>query len=560
MQLSTIRRVPTWSKLTWPIACLASIFLLLGAVLIVHAPAQTQPPVVKLDNNTNAPELDGGTDWFNVGKPLKLKDLRGKIVLLDFWTLCCINCMHIMPDIAKLEKKYKNQLVVIGVHSPKFENEKKSESIRKAILRYELSHPVVNDSEKKIWAAYNANWWPTLVMIDPEGHPYVGMTGEDKQKFAALEQAITTLIAKHRKNKTLDENPIRFDTAKFRDEPDTPLYFPGKVVADATGSRLLIADSTHHRIVVTDLDGKKIAIAGTGHPGNKDGPFDKAQFDDPQGMAVQDDIVYVADRKNNTIRRLDLKAKTVTTIAGTGKQSPWEDHKTGGPALQRALNSPWDLWLDGQMLYITMAGFHQIWTLNLKTKFVTPFAGEGEENIKDGTRFAACFAQPSGLTSDGRNFYVADSEVSAIRRFPMDGSGPVETLVGRDLFAFGDRDGPGRVADPAARKSTEALIQHAIGVAFHNDKLYVADTYNSKIKTIDSAGNVTTFLGGMSPDGKEPMFNEPAGLNFLGDTLYVADTNAHRIRVVNMKTKEVKTLQLKDVPPVELSKEEPKSK
>ncbi|HEV3386151.1 MAG TPA: hypothetical protein VG097_15125, partial [Gemmata sp.] len=346
----------------------------------------------------------------------------------------------------------------------------------------------------------------------------------------------------------------------FRDQPDTPLYFPGKIVADGPGKRLLIADSTHHRIVVTDLDGKKIAIAGTGQPGNKDGAFDKAQFDDPQGMAVQDDTVYVADRKNNTIRKLDLKARTVVTIAGTGRQSPWEDHKTGGPALQRSLNSPWDLWLDGQMLYITMAGFHQIWTLNLKSKYVTPFAGEGEENIRDGPRLTARFAQPSGLCSDGRNFYVADSEVSAIRTFPMDGTGPVVTLVGRDLFYFGDRDGPGQVADPMARMNTEAKIQHAIGVAFHQDKLYVADTYNSKIKTIDAAGNVATFLGGPTNDGKDTMFNEPAGLNFLGDTLYVADTNAHRIRVVNMKTKEIKTLELKDVPPVELPKEEPKSK
>jgi thiol-disulfide isomerase/thioredoxin len=559
MQLSTINPQRTFSRHYRALVLFATVPLLGACVLAVGTPARAQQQVVKLPNTVLAPELEGGTDWFNVGKPLKMKDLRGKIVLLDFWTLCCINCMHIMPELAKLEKKYKNQLVVIGVHSPKFENEKKSESIRKALLRYELSHPVVNDAEKKIWTAYNANWWPTLVLIDPEGYPYVGMTGEDKQKFAILEQEINNLIKKH-KGKTLNETPLRFDTAKFRDEPDTPLYFPGKIVADGPGKRLLIADSTHHRIVVTDLEGKKIAIAGTGQPGNKDGPFEKAQFDDPQGMAVQDDTVYVADRKNNTIRKLDLKARTVVTIAGTGRQSPWEDHKVGGAALQRSLNSPWDLWLDGQMLYITMAGFHQIWTLNLKTKRVDPFAGEGEENIRDGPRPTARFAQPSGLCSDGRNFYVADSEVSAIRTLPMDGTGQVVTLVGRDLFYFGDRDGPGQVADPTARMTTEAKIQHAIGVAFHGDLLYVADTYNSKIKTIDAAHNVSTFLGGTDKDGKEPLFNEPAGLSFLGDTLYVADTNAHRIRVVNIKTKEVKTLELKDVPPVELPKEDPKTK
>ena len=556
--LSTLLHRPSFSGigLSLILSALVALVIALPGPELAYAKQAGQP----------APELTGGVAWFNTGKPLTLKeDLRGKIVLLDFWTLCCINCMHIMPELAKLEKKYKNQLVVIGVHSPKFENEKKSESIRKAISRYELNHPIVNDADKKIWFAYGANWWPSLMLIDPEGKVVTYTTGEDKEKFVSLDKVIAQLVQKHRANKTLNETPLRFDTAKFRDARDTALYFPGKVVADGKGKRLFIADSTHHRIVVTDLDGKKIAIAGTGYPGNKDGAFDKAQFDDPQGMAVDGDTVYVADRKNNTIRKLDLKARTVITIAGTGHQSPWENHTTGGTALQRSLNSPWDLWLDGQTLYITMAGFHQIWTLNLKTKFIAPFAGEGEENIRDGARqgppkskLVAAFAQPSGLTSDGQNFYIADSEVSAVRRLPMDGMGPVTTLVGRGLMEFGDRDGPGQVADLAARKSTEAQIQHPIGVAYYKGNvLLVADTYNSKIKTIDvGTGMVSTFLGGPAKQGEEPLFNEPAGLSVLGDTLYVADTNAHRIRVVNLKTKDVSTLELKDVPPVEAPKDE----
>jgi thiol-disulfide isomerase/thioredoxin len=536
---------------------------LLGSLAIISAALIALPPqsvALAKQKGAPAPELDGGVEWFNTGKPLKIKDLHGKIVLLDFWTLCCINCMHIMPELVKLEKKYKNQLVVIGVHSPKFENEKKSESIRKAILRYELTHPVVNDAERKIWTAYNANWWPSIVLIDPEGKVVEWDNGEDKYKFDKFDQLINGMVVKYRKAKLLDETPLRFDTAKFRDSPDTPLYFPGKIVADGKGKRLMIADSTHHRIVVTDLEGKKIAIAGTGHPGNKDGAFDKAQFDDPQGMAIQDDIVYVADRKNNTVRKLDLKARTVTTIAGTGHQSPWQDRTVGGLALKRALNSPWDLWLDRDILYVAMAGFHQIWALDLKKKYIQPFAGEGEENIKNGLLPVAAFAQPSGLTSDGKALYVADAEVSAVRRVPFDGS-PVTTLVGRGLMIFGDRDGPGQVEDPNARNSREAMIQHAVGVTFHAGKLYVADTYNSKIKTIDlTTGMVSTFLGGPVKAGEDPVFNEPTGLNILGDTLYVADTNAHRIRVVDLNTKEVKTLELKDVPPVEMPKEEAKGK
>jgi thiol-disulfide isomerase/thioredoxin len=491
------------------------------------------PPAVK---TTKAPELEGGIAWLNTGKPLTLKDLRGKVVLLDFWTLCCINCIHVMPDLEKLEKKYANELVVIGVHSAKFENEKNSESIRKAILRYGLRHPVVNDADQKIWNAYECSSWPTFALIDPEGN-YLGQTSGEG-RFEVLDKVIAKVIEDAKKKKTLNEAPIRFDTAKFRDKVDSPLYFPGKVLADEKTDRLFIADSTNHRIVITDLKGNGIAVAGTGEPGRKDGPFATAQFDDPQGMAVRGDTLYVADRKNHCIRELDLKAKTVKTIAGTGEQE--RDRNEGGPALERGLSSPWDLLLDGDRLFIAMAGHHQIWTLDLKEKKIAPFAGSGRENIKDGPLEVANFAQPSGLTTDGKFLYVADPEVSAVRKVPMDGQGQVVTLTGTGLFDFGDEDGIG----------TDAKLQHAIGVQYVDGKVYVADTYNSKIKVIDLKDkSVTTFLGGKKDD-KDRLFNEPAGLSYANGKLYVADTNAHRIRVIDLKTKELTTLPIKGVQPV----------
>lgn len=493
-----------------------------------------------------APELEGGVNWFNTPKPLKLKDLRGKIVIIDFWTLCCINCMHIMPDLAKLEEKYKNELVVIGVHTPKFENETTNEAVRKAIQRYELHHPVVNDAERKIWNTYKAEWWPTIVVIDPTGMVVSGAAGETQVTLKALDATVTGLIQKHRRNKTLDESPIRMDSARSRDDAESPLYFPGKIVADKVGNRLLIADSTHHRIVVTDLDGKMIAIAGSGQPGFKDGSFDQAQFDDPQGMAILDDTIYVADRKNNVVRQVDLQTKTVKTINATARTF----QLTANSKFMAA--TPWDVWIDGkQRLFIAMSGAHQIWIYDLKTQRFTLFAGDQSEEIKDGPRLSAKFAQPSGLTSDGTNLYVADAEVSAIRQIPLSGMGPVNTLVGRGLFIFGDRDGPGRVADPMQRTKTEALLQHAVGVAYHEGKLYVADTYNSKIKVIDlSTNEVTTFVGGKGKNGEASLFNEPTGICVMGDKLYVADTNAHRIRVVDLQTRAVETFPLKDVPPV----------
>ncbi len=480
-----------------------------------------------------APELEGGVAWLNTAGPVHLKDLRGKIVILDFWTLCCINCIHTLPDLARLEKKYAKELVVIGVHSAKFENEKSTDSIRKAVLRYEVHHPVVNDASMRIWQRYGVSSWPTLVLIDPEGNLVGYASGEGN--FALLDRAISRLIEMHKATKTLNDKPLRFELA--HENGASPLFFPGKVLADAATRRLFIADSTHHRIVITDLEGNKVAVAGTGEAGRADGPFAKATFNDPQGMALDGDKLYVADRKNNLLRVLDLKAQTVATLAGTGEQG--QDRENGGKALAVGLNSPWDLLLHGSQLFIAMAGDHQIWSLNLGTLEVAPYAGDGRENIADGSLSAAHFAQPSGLTTDGKTLYVADSEVSAVRAVPLDGKGNVKTLVGEGLFEFGDVDGVG----------DKARLQHALGVAWADGKLFVADTYNSKIKVLDPATRqCKTFLGG-EPDGwlAGPLFNEPGGISYAAGKLYIADTNAHRIRVVDLKTKAVSTLKLQGV-------------
>jgi thiol-disulfide isomerase/thioredoxin len=491
-----------------------------------------------------APELEGGVGWLNTAGPIRLKDLRGKIVVLDFWTFCCINCIHTLPDLAKLEKKYANELVVVGVHSAKFDNEKDTEAIRKAILRYEISHPVVNDARQRIWKAYGAQSWPTIFLIDPEG--YIVAVGSGEGLGEALDREIGKLVKIHKDKKTLDEKPRKFELARNQETGESPLFFPGKILADETGNRLFIADSTHHRIVITDLQGKKIAIAGIGEPGKTDGAFDKASFNDPQGMALRGETLYVADRKNHLLRALDLKKKTVKTIAGTGQQG--EDRRNGGAALKVGLNSPWDILLQGDKLYIAQAGFHQIWTLDLEKDQLVLFAGSGREDILDGPLVAAdngfrirasSFAQPSGLTSDGKFLYVADSEVSGVRAIPLDGKSEVKTLVGVGLFEFGDDDGVG----------DKVRLQHALGVAFRDGKIYVADTYNSKIKVLDPKDrSCETFLGGET-DGwlGGPTFFEPGGLSFAGDKLYVADTNAHRIRVVDLKTKAVKTLALSGV-------------
>ena len=515
---------------------LAAAVVLLAAG-IIYVTSHTEAPAAQAGGKAakliDAPDLIGGADWFNTDNPIRLADLKGRIVLLDFWTLCCINCIHTLPDLALIEARYPGVVVVIGVHTPKFDNEKKSASVLKAILRYEIKHPVVSDADRKIWGAYNCNHWPTLVLIDPDGKFRGFAKGEGHLEL--VEKSIKELIKEFTAKGTLKKTPINFKLSS--EKPVSPLNFPGRVVADAASKRIFIADSTNHRIIITDLTGKKIAIAGSGKEGLKDGKFADAQFSDPQGMALDGEILYVADRKNHSIRALNLKTETVRRVAGTGeKQTVYG--KTGKVAAAKkiALGSPWDVLMHQKKLYIAMAGQNQIWMYEPTKDTVSVYAGNAWEELKDGTLAASSFAQPSGLATDGKRLYVADSETSSIRYLPFSGSpGFVGTIVGKGLFDFGDITGVGDVV----------RLQHALGVAHLDGKLYVADTYNSKIKVIDPELRRCDPY----PVG-DKMFNEPGGLSISAGKMYIADTNNHRIQVVDMKTKSVSTLELQGVEPV----------
>lgn len=481
----------------------------------------------------HAPELEGGIAWLNTEAPLSIAGLRGKIVLLDFWTYCCINCMHVIPDLKKLEAKYANQLVVIGVHSAKFPNEGESENIRQAILRYEIEHPVVNDREFRIWRKYGPRSWPTLVLIDPDGYVVGGISGEGH--YDTLDHVISQLVIDFRGRGRLNEEPLRLTLEKSRVSA-SGLSFPGKVLADPLRDRLFIADSNHNRIVVTTKTGNVLDVIGTGEIGSSDGPFSTATFNHPQGMALDGDILYVADTENHLLRRVDLNTRTVVTIAGTGIQA-LNDYRRGS-AREIALSSPWDLVLANGILYIAMAGPHQIWAMNLRHEEIGPYAGSGREARIDGPLMEAALAQPSGITSDGANLYVADSEVSAIRAVSLNPRGNVSTVVGLDLFEFGDVDGQGDMV----------RLQHPLAVVHYNNVLYVADTYNHKIKVVGPVlHTATTFLGTGKPglrDGEVAQFYEPGGLSIADGMLFIADTNNHAIRVANLSTKEVSTLQI----------------
>lgn len=533
-----------------------AILLLLAMVTTPFARATAQDAAAKADkpkaeeienpfpNRHPAPDFEGGVEWLNVGGPISVKDLRGKIVLIDFWTFCCINCMHVLPDLEYLEKKYPKELVVIGVHSAKFDNEKETGNIRKAILRYEIEHPVVNDADMIIWRKFGVNSWPSLVVLDPEGQYCGYVSGEGNREL--LDKVIERLIAYHKSKGTLDETPVRFDLERNKAKP-TALRFPGKILVDEAGQQLFIADSNHNRLIISSLDGKLKDVIGTGAIGHKDGSYKEAQFDHPQGMTLVGTTLYVADTENHLLRTVDLETKTVSTLAGTGEQD--RTRTPSGKLKTTALNSPWDLSVVDGVLYIAMAGPHQIWAHKLGTDSICAYAGSGREDIVNGDLERSALAQPSGIVNDGQSLYVVDSEGSAVRKISTDPkndleapTGKVTTIAGthdlprgRSLFEFGDVDGSGE----------DARFQHPLGVAISDTDLYVADSYNHKIRQIDlKTGEVSTWAGTGKPgSGLEPIeLAEPAGVAISSGKMYVADTNNHRIVVIDMATKAAKEL------------------
>lgn len=455
-----------------------------------------------------APELRGRS-WLNTGgHELALGDLRGRCVLVEFWTFCCVNCLHVLDELRPLEERWADELVVVGVHSPKFVHEADPDALAAAVERYEVTHPVLDDPDLETWQAYTARAWPTLVLVDPEGYVVAQYAGEGH--VHAIDALLTELVPRHRERGTLrpSDAPAPKPTA---DTSDSALRFPAKAVALPTGT-LLVADAGRHRLVELAADAETV-VRRIGGPqrGLADGAPEDARFSEPNGLCLlPDDVaaevgydVVVADTVNHALRGVRLADGAVSTLAGTGEQWMPGDDTTH-------LSSPWDVAWWRERVWVAMAGVHQLWTFDPRTGAVEVAAGTTNEGLVDGTADQAWFAQTSGLAADGDRLWLADSEVSALRWIDADGT--VGTTVGRGLFDFGFRDGP----------AAEALLQHPLGVTVLPDgSVAVCDTYNGAVRRYDPATDeVSTLARDLA---------EPSGAVVVGDLLLVVESTAHRL-------------------------------
>ncbi|HET7326098.1 MAG TPA: NHL domain-containing thioredoxin family protein [Nocardioidaceae bacterium] len=452
-----------------------------------------------------APEL-AGRGWLNTGgASYGISDLRGRFVLLDFWTFCCVNCLHVLDELRDVEQQFPDELVVVGVHSPKFEHEADPQALAAAVDRYGVHHPVLDDPELVTWQAYTARAWPTLVLVDPEGYVVAQYAGEGHAH--AVTALLNELVPQHRERGTLQPG----DAPYVAPAPEpTTLRFPAKVVA-LPDQGFLVADAGHHQVVELAADAETVVRRiGTGERGLTDGPAHQAKLSEPNGLCllparVATRVGYgvvVADTANHALRGIDLGTGEVRTLAGTGRQ--WM-HGDGTDQL----SSPWDVAWWHDRVWIAMAGIHQLWTLDPETGRVDVAAGTSNEGLVDGELAQAWFAQTSGLAADGDRLWLADSEVSALRHVEGD---TVHTVIGTGLFDFGFRDGA----------SGEALMQHPLGVATLPDgSVAVLDTYNGAVRRYEpGAGTLSTLATDLA---------EPSGAVVVDGHLLVVESAAHRL-------------------------------
>jgi DNA-binding beta-propeller fold protein YncE len=473
----------------------------------------------------NAASFEGGGAWLNTSRPLAWSDLRGHVTVVDFFTSCCINCLQSFPTLQAIEERFgADGVVVVGVQSPKFPEERRADRLAAFLEQYGIEHPVVVDPDMRVWRAWGAEAWPTVFVIDAEGR--VVWKGAGEPRLEELVSIVGGAVSEARANGTLVTT--RVDGVGRGARPDRPLAFPGKVIALADGG-LAIADSGNHRIVVLDRDRQvRLTVGKRGEVGSADGIVSRARFHFPQGLAEHNGKLYVADVENHSVRQIELATGETTTVAGTGRLG-------SGPltfdwrAARSALRSPWDLAFVGDRLFVALAGSHQVGEIDLTDGRLRAFAGTGAERRIDGPRAEAAFAQPSGLAVDRGTLFVADSETSSVRAIDLAGE-TVRTVVGVDLFEFGDVDGDRRTA----------RLQHPLGVAFLGGKLYVADTYNHAIRVVDAASGATTTLEGRATSG----LDQPGGIAVQAGRLIVANTNAHELVTFDVRSGEREVIAL----------------
>ncbi|MGB3046718.1 thioredoxin-like domain-containing protein [Dokdonella sp.] len=451
-----------------------------------------------------APEFPAALDWVNASEAPMLSALRGRVVLLWFFSYDNVNCWNLLPDLGWLENRYSDGLSIFGIHCPKYPHQRDGSAVLKAVNRLGIRHPVASDADMELWQRYEIEAWPSVVLIDAEGLLAAVLPGEGRRQD--LDEQIAQLLDEAAERDLREYEPA---IPASRPEARHPLLFPGKLLA--TDTRLFVADSGHHRVLECNHDGRILRQFGSGDRGYWDGRNEECGLADPQGLALRDDFLYVADRGNHAVRRVRLENGEVETVLGNGE--PGRLRPRNAEPTETPIGTPSDLAVVADKLYVLSTAQNQVWELDLTRNRVDVFAGSGKLALQDGLSLEASFAQPSGITTSGLQLIIADASSSAIRLVRLI-DGRVTTLCGSGLYEFGDASGN---RDSARLQNPLAVAMDPRGIVF------IADSYNGKIKALSLKSGAVRALN------VNYRLLEPGGLSIGAGALWLANTNAHEI-------------------------------
>lgn len=517
-----------------PLVLATTILLLIASCSLSSSSTPVDDFVGELQEGERPPALPSDTEWVNLSTPVGLDEFVGTVTLVYFWTASCLPCLDVQRDADRLAAEFPGQIEVLGIHSGKFPAERSSNVIAAQLARSAISHPVVNDRTLSIWQDWGITAWPTVAVLDATGEIRAGHVGSGA--YDALKPAINRLVED---STPAERVPLGISVPAL---PPTILSFPEGIAVDTMRDRIFIADTNHHRLVITSLDGEVISVIGSGSAGRSDGPAESAEFFSPRGLTVDPEgtTLYVADSGNHLVRTVDLPSGQVVTLVGTGEPGEPIIAPLDGPNV--SLHTPWDIALDGDTLYVSVAGVNQIWRISLSEDRIEPIAGTGREGSTNGPALESDLARPAGLALEGGVLYFADADSSSIGRIDLgQPAHPLDRVAGPtgSSFEFGDLDALGAAA----------RFQRPLGIAADGSDLWIIDTYNSKIKQVDPhSGSVQELVGGKGwRDGPSPLFSFPADVASGGGRLFIADTGNHSVRIVDPRSGSTSTLILNGI-------------
>lgn len=450
------------------------------------------------------PEIPDALHWVNCRESVRLSELRGRIVLVVFWNATSTSSMNLLSELRQLERRHPGAFVLLGVHTPRYTSQQPDAAVLNALNRSRFRTPIANDQDWLAWKLYSIPAWPTTLLVDTEGGLAARFVGEGRSE--EIEEAVAQL------QEGLPPAHVRSAPdllESVRAEATGALAFPTHVLA--TGSRLYVSDTGHHRIFECSHGGRVLRQFGSGTPGNWDGRLAACGFQSPHGLALDADVLYVADTGNHCIRRIKLESGEVDTVLGSGRPA-YGDVETQGSGLRASINAPHAVAADGDVLYVAATGQNQILRVDLRTQHVTTLAGDGRCDVRDGIGSQASLAQPSALAPMPGQLLVADSGGNAIRRLRF-ADLALTKLVGSSPWEPGRQDGTGR----------KVRLAWPCGLAVAENHVYVADTCNDRLCVLDP------YSGELATLPFDHPLHEPQGLSFAAGSLWVADRNDHAI-------------------------------